>query len=143
MAVKVHKFHRLRKARRHEKAEDYVEMIQELLKQQGEARLTDLAKQFEVSNVTAYKIILRLQRENLIQAKPYRALFLTAKGKRLATQSRHRHETVYQFLKKLGVPETTAQIDAEGIEHHVSPKTLALFKKYLRAKRRGKDKTKR
>jgi len=34
------------------------------------------------------------------------------------------------FLRKLGVPEEIAQSDAEGIEHHVSPETLALFKKF-------------
>ncbi len=135
MAVKNHKFHKLRTAHHREKAEDYVEMIQDLVAEQGEARVTDLAKCFGVTPVTAHKIILRLQRELLINSKPYRALFLTPKGKKMATQSKQRHQIVYHFLKKLGVPESVAQTDAEGIEHHVSPQTLAIFKKYLGRKK--------
>ena len=122
----------MRQAHHREKAEDYVEMIQELLGKQGEARLTDIAKQFGVSTVTAHKIVARLQRERLIASKPYRALFLTSKGKKMATQSKHRHEIVYRFLRSLGVPENVAQVDAEGIEHHVSPKTLSIFQRFLK-----------
>ncbi|MDO8527484.1 MAG: manganese-binding transcriptional regulator MntR [Deltaproteobacteria bacterium] len=125
-------FVKLRRAHHREKAEDYVEMIQDLLEEQGEARLTELAKRFGVSTVTVHKIIERLQKENLIDAKPYRSLFLTPKGKKLATQSRRRHQIVHHFLKSIGVPEETAQIDAEGIEHHVSPATLQAFKKHLK-----------
>ncbi|MDO8494291.1 MAG: manganese-binding transcriptional regulator MntR [Deltaproteobacteria bacterium] len=127
----VNKFKKLRAAHHNEKAEDYVEMIHELVETNGEARLTEIAKRFGVTPVTAHKIILRLQREKLIDSKPYRALFLTTKGKKMATQSKQRHQIVYQFLKKIGVPEKTAQIDAEGIEHHVSPETLNIFKKFI------------
>lgn len=132
MAVKSYKFRKLRSAHHQEKAEDYVEMIEDLSKEEGEARLTELAKRFGVSSVTAHKIIARLQRENLIMSKPYRALFLTPKGKHLADKSRSRHKIVYQFLRSLGVSDETAQIDAEGIEHHVSPETLQVFKRYLK-----------
>jgi DtxR family manganese transport transcriptional regulator len=31
---------------------------------------------------------------------------------------------VYRFLLSLGVNERVAALDAEGIEHHVSPQTL-------------------
>jgi len=132
MGVKSLKFTKLRSAHHREKAEDYVEMVQELFKEQGEARLTEIAKRFGVSSVTAHKIILRLQREKLIASKPYRALFLTSKGKKMATESKVRHEIVYRFLKKIGVPDRIAQVDAEGIEHHVSPKTLSIFKQFLK-----------
>lgn len=111
-------------------------MIEELEKDQGEARLTDLAKEFGVSSVTAHKIVARLQKENLITTRPYRALFLTPRGRILAKKSRERHKTVYQLLKNLGVPDTVAQIDAEGIEHHVSPKTLEIFKRYLKGRKK-------
>jgi len=39
---------------------------------------------------------------------------------------------VVEFLRALGVPEPVAQNDAEGIEHHVSPATLAAFERHLR-----------
>jgi DtxR family manganese transport transcriptional regulator len=39
---------------------------------------------------------------------------------------------VVAFLRSLGVPERIAEMDAEGIEHHVSPDTLNAFKAVLR-----------
>lgn len=136
MAVKKNKFVKLRGAHHREKAEDYVEMIQDLEEELGEARLIELAKSFGVTAVTAHKIISRLKREKLITTKPYRALFLTEKGKNLAHLSKRWHKIVYQFLKKIGVPEKTAQINAEGIEHHVSPETLEIFQHFLYLGRR-------
>ncbi|MBI4125211.1 MAG: manganese-binding transcriptional regulator MntR [Deltaproteobacteria bacterium] len=132
MRVKSRKFTQLRNAHHREKAEDYVEMIQDLADQQGEARLTDVAKRFGVSTVTAHKILFRLQREKWITSKPYRAIFLTPRGKRLAMESKRRHKIVYQFLKKIGVPEEIAQIDAEGMEHHVSSETLKILRRRLK-----------
>ena len=39
-------------------------------------------------------------------------------------------ETLGEFLRKLGVDEATAQADAEGIEHHVSPATLRAMRRF-------------
>jgi DtxR family manganese transport transcriptional regulator len=41
---------------------------------------------------------------------------------------------VTAFLRSLGVPEKVAELDAEGIEHHVSPETLAAFERRLGGK---------
>ena len=49
----------------------------------------------------------------------------------MAQRSRARHEIVFQFLIAIGVDSKTATIDAEGIEHHVSPKTLAKMKRFV------------
>jgi DtxR family manganese transport transcriptional regulator len=66
-----------------------------------------------------------------VTTEPYRAIFLTAGGRRLARESRERHGLVVRFLTALGVPAAVAESDAEGIEHHVSRETLAAFMKYL------------
>ena len=63
--------------------------------------------------------------------KPYRAVFLTDEGRRLALWSRRRHELVLKFLLAIGVGEEAAQKDAEGMEHHVSAETLAAFERFL------------
>ena len=106
-------------------------MIAELIDKTGEARLTDLARGLSVTHVTANRTIKRLQRKGLVTSQPYRSIFLTAEGRSLAKESRHRHETVVRFLA-LGVPAKVAESDAEGIEHHVSDETLASFVRYLR-----------
>jgi len=35
-------------------------------------------------------------------------------------------------LNSIGISEKTAEMDAEGIEHHVSPETLAAFERLLK-----------
>jgi DtxR family manganese transport transcriptional regulator len=47
---------------------------------------------------------------------------------------RARHRTVVQLLIAVGVPPETAELDAEGIEHHVSKATLAAFDAFLAEK---------
>ena len=119
---------RTRNDHKSETAEDYVEAISDILAGHGVCRLADLARQFAVSNVTSHRIVERLRNEGLISSEPYQPIVLTPQGQRLATQCRKRHETVYHFLLAIGIDDETAAIDAEGIEHHVSRKTLKRFK---------------
>ena len=121
------KFDRIRRAHQSEVAEDYVEMISDLIEETGEARTVDLAARFGVTSPTVNAIVRRLQRENLVETRPYRSIFLTEAGKALAESSRGRHKIVRDFLVTIGVPETIAEEDAEGVEHHVSEETLGVF----------------
>jgi len=123
------KFDRIRRAHQSEVAEDYVEMIAELIDETGEARTVDLASRFGVTSPTVNAIIQRLQREDLVETRPYRSIFLTDAGRALAEASRKRHKIVFDFLVSIGVPPTIAEEDAEGVEHHVSPETLAVFER--------------
>ncbi len=97
----------------------------------GEARVVDLARRLGVTHVTVNRTLARLQRAGYVNTQPYRAIFLTDNGRRLAEESKRRHETVVAFLQSLGVPKKVAEMDAEGIEHHVSPETLAAFERLL------------
>ena len=124
------RFEQVRNARNSETAEDYTEMIADLIRNVGEARAVDLAKHFGVTVPTVNSIIRRLVRDGLVVSKPYRSIFLTDKGQILADYCKKRHEIVYDFLIKIGVNSDTAKNDAEGIEHHVSSETLSVFEKY-------------
>jgi DtxR family manganese transport transcriptional regulator len=130
------RFKRLRDAHQTELAEDYVELIAELIKKTGEARLVDLAECLGVSKPTVNGTIHRLQREGLVSSEPYRSIFLTEKGRGLAASSHERHRVVRELLVALGVDPETADADAEGIEHHVSEATLAAFRRHLAKSRR-------
>lgn len=125
-------FDYVRKAHQTETAEDYVELIADLIAERGEARVVDLAEGFGVSHATVNKIIVRLNKEGLVTNRPYRSLFLTTEGEALAKTCKERHELVYNFLRALGIDDRTAQLDAEGVEHHVSEKTLTAFRKFLK-----------
>lgn len=125
------RFERARAARSAAMFEDYVELIDDLLRTGGEARATDIAKRLGVSHPTVIKTIGRLKREGLAEARPYRGVFLTAAGATLARRVRDRHHLVVAILLALGVPPDAAEADAEGIEHHVSEATLKAFSTYL------------
>jgi DtxR family manganese transport transcriptional regulator len=120
-----------RRAHAHETAEDYVEAIADLIEETGEARVVDLAKRLGVTHVTVNRTVIRLQKAGYVTSQPYRAIFLTEAGRELASACKARHQIVVEFLYSLGIPLRVAEKDAEGIEHHVSPRTLAAFKKNL------------
>jgi DtxR family transcriptional regulator, manganese transport regulator len=125
------RFGKARSARSTALLEDYVELIADLLASTGEARPTDIARRLGVSHPTAINSIARLKREALATARPYRGVFLTEKGETLARRVRARHRLVVDLLIALGVPAESAEVDAEGIEHHVSETTLKAFARFL------------
>lgn len=125
-------FGRVRDAHSSEIAEDYVELIADLLATTGEVRAVDLAQRFGVTPATVNSTIKRLVRDGLVRSERYRAIFLTEAGRALAERCRERHRIVRDFLIGLGIDPVTAESDAEGIEHHVSDETLAAFNRHLR-----------
>jgi len=125
-------FQRTRADHATELAEDYVELIADLINETGEARTVDIAARLGVTHVTVANTINRLKRDGLVTSQRYRSIFLTDKGRLLAATARQRHNLVVDFLVALGVPSADAEIDAEGIEHHISDSTVAAMSRYLR-----------
>jgi DtxR family manganese transport transcriptional regulator len=125
-------FRRSRRDRATEVVQDYVEAIADLLTINGEARVTDLARKLGVTHVTVNRTLSRLRQAGYVNTRPYRAIFLTDIGRKLAAESKQRHEIVVAFLRSLGISRRAAQLDAEGIEHHVSPETMAAFERRLK-----------
>ena len=130
-SVGVEGFQQAREARRTELAEDYVELIDDLIREGGEARQVDIAARLGVAQPTVARMLKRLADEGLVKRKSYRGVFLTDEGRALAHMARQRHEIVERFLVALGVPPEAARKDAEGIEHHVGEETLAAFRRYV------------
>lgn len=120
-----------RLARETEIAEDYVELIADLIDTQGEARGADIARRLGVTAASVAKMTARLQQAGLITSQPYRAIFLTDEGRRIAEASRRRHLIVVAFLCAIGVSEAAAHADAEGMEHYCSAETLAAFERMV------------
>ena len=131
------RFARQREADRTATAEDYVELIADLLRVEGEARAVDLARRMGVSQATVTATVGRLQRDGLVETKPYRGLFLTDAGRDMAQAAKARHELVVRFLIAVGLDAETAEQDAEGIEHHASEAALQAFERFLAARKAG------
>lgn len=125
------RFAQQREADRTALAEDYVELIADLIAEGGEARAVDIARRMGVAPPTVAATIARLQRDGLVETRPYRGLFLTAEGQALATFARARHELMVRFLIAIGLDPDTAEADAEGLEHHASAKALTAIARFL------------
>ena len=87
-------FRKVRNAHKNENTEDYLELIAELLNSKGEARIVDIATQLGIAQATANKTIQRLQNQGFIKREPYRSIFLTVKGQKIASRSKKRHNTL-------------------------------------------------
>ena len=127
-------FKKVRDAHKTENTEDYLEIIADLLNTKGEARIVDIASKLDIAQATANKTIQRLQNQGFVKKEPYRSIFLTLKGQQVASISKKRHIIVLTFLKNLGLDIKTAEADAEGIEHHVSDKTLKKMEQFNKKK---------
>ena len=123
-------FRQVREAHRRELIDDYVELISDLIREVGEARQVDMAARLGVSQPTVAKMLKRLASVGLIEMIPWRGVFLTPEGEKLAQESRERHQLVENILLVLGVSPEIARRDAEGMEHHVSEETLVKFREF-------------
>ncbi len=123
-------FKRTRNQHLSETAEDYTELVLDLISEHGEARITAVARRLGVSHVTALKTAQRLKKLGLLAGERRAPLTLTRKGLVIARRSKLRHQIVVELLIRLGVSRATAETDAEGIEHHLSPETLRVFRQF-------------
>lgn len=131
MASRAEQFKKTRIQHHFESAEDYTELVSDLIASKGEARTCDIAKEMGISHVTAVRTIQRLMRDGYLKTAPHKPVELTVKGNELAMFSKARHEVLRQFFRKLGVPENIIAEDVEGIEHHISPTTLKAIQDHL------------
>ncbi len=123
-----------RATRRHhsdELAEDYAELVADLIEHQGEARTCQVAEALGVSHVTALRTIRRLNEDGVLISGQHQPIVLTAKGQRIARASKERHRLLVDFFVMLGVPVAVAEIDVEGAEHHFSAETLRAVRRFL------------
>tara|TARA_B100000427_G_scaffold286903_1_gene261162 strand:- start:510 stop:923 length:414 start_codon:yes stop_codon:yes gene_type:complete len=129
---KLNSFRNARNSHVNENAEDYLEIVNDLIQEKGEARIVDISNNLDIAQATANKTVKRLIASGYLYKEPYRSVFLTIKGQKLAINSKKRHKLVYEFLRKIGVSKKNATIDSEGIEHHVSNETLDAFKRIIK-----------
>ncbi|MCS6936473.1 MAG: transcriptional regulator MntR [Candidatus Bipolaricaulota bacterium] len=108
-------------------AEDYLERIYELIQEKGYARVIDIASSLQVRSSSVTKMLQRLGAESLVNYEKYRGITLTPRGEAIAKSVKNRHRKLEELLRMLGVGERSIARDVEGVEHHVSPETLACF----------------
>lgn len=115
-----------------EAAQDYCELVLDILDKHKEARTCHIAEELGISHVTAIRTIRRLQSEGYLITSPRKPVSLTVKGRKTALQAKERHKLLVNFLVQIGVPLEVAEIDIEGAEHHFSTQTLSAIRRLMK-----------
>lgn len=113
------------------RVEDYLEVVYDLINRKGYARPSDIADQLNVRTASVTGMLHRLDRLGLIVYERYRGLILTPKGEQVARNIQRTHLTILKFLRTLGIEESAAREDAEGIEHHVHRATIERIARFV------------
>lgn len=123
--------HKTGKGDTNTRIEDYLEVISELVELKGYANTLDISRYMNVSAPSVTKMLKRLDDNGYLEYEKYRGINLTQKGNTIAYGIRQKHEILLEFFKMLGVENTIANEDAEGIEHHLNPKTIKQLRKFI------------
>lgn len=113
------------------RVEDYLEVISELVQLKGYATTLDVSRYMNVSAPSVTKMLQRLDENGYLKYEKYHGINLTAKGNAVADAIRQKHGILLEFFEILGIEHETANQDAEGIEHHLNPKTIRQLRKFI------------
>jgi DtxR family Mn-dependent transcriptional regulator len=111
--------------------EDYVELIYVIQKEKDIVHTNDIAESLKINPASVTEIFQKLNNEGYIDYKKYSGVKLTKKGKKLALNTKKKHETLKNFLIILGIDENIANEDACKIEHILNPKTMIRLTKFV------------
>ena len=119
--------------KRNQSAEDYLECILLLARENEFVHRVDVARKIGVSQPAVQKAIKILQSQNFVECDGMH-IYLTSEGENYAYKIYERHCTIRKFLKLLGVNDADADNDACEMEHVVSEETFKMIKKFVEEK---------
>ena len=123
--------HQLERTNFSTRMEDYLEIISELVELKGYATTLDISRYMHVSAPSVTKMLQKLDENGFLEYEKYHGINLTKKGIQLAEAVRQKHGILLEFFEILGVGYETANQDAEGVEHHLNPKTIKQLRKFI------------
>ena len=111
--------------------EDYLEVIAELVELKGYATTLDISRFMNVTPTSVTKMLQKLDEKKYLEYEKYHGINLTNAGKQVADSIRRKHSALLEFFDILNVGKEIANKDTEGLEHHLSDKTIKQLKKYI------------
>ena len=118
----------------HESAENYLETILVLSKQQPQVRSIDIATELGFSKPSVSVAMKNLRENGSILMNEHGHISLTESGYQIANTIYERHTLLCDWLEHIGVSKDIAEQDACKIEHVLSPETFDAIKKYIVSK---------
>ncbi len=116
----------------HESAEDYLEAILMLCRNNGHARSVDIAARLGVSKPSVSFAMKKLRENGYILMGDDNRITLTESGEAIACRVLERHDLLCTLLMRLGVSEETARADACKMEHDLSEETFEAIRAHLK-----------
>ena len=111
--------------------EDYIELIYDLQKNKKLVHTNDIANAFKINPSSVTEILQKLSNEGFLNYEKYSGVTLTKKGKKIALNTKNKHEKITEFLKLLGIDAKTAEEDACEMEHILHPVTMDTIVKFV------------
>ena len=113
-------------------SEEYLKTMYILKQQNGNIRVTDIAKKMNCTKPSVNKAIYNLKDSGLLNYESYGTIELTEKGEDLAKKILEAYDIVYVFLKDvLNLDEEEAEREAEKIKLAITDKTINKLAKYV------------
>ena len=114
-----------------ESAENYLETILVLSKQNGYVRSIDIATELEYSKPSVSIAMKNLREHGYILTDKDGYITLTDAGLDIAQRMYERHVLITKWLVSIGVEQSIAAEDACKIEHCLSKQTFDAIKRYV------------
>ncbi len=112
--------------------EEYLKTMYVLKKQNGNVRVTDVAKKMNCTKPSVNKAIYNLKDNGLVNYESYGTIELTQKGEDLAKKTLETYDIVYLFLKDvLNLQKEEAKEEAEKIKLAINDNTINKLAKYV------------
>ena len=113
-----------------ESAENYIETIFVLSRKKNAVRSVDIATELGYSKPSVCVAMRNLREKGYISTDGDGLITLTESGINIAKNIYQRHETITNWLIRIGVSSDQAAIDACRIEHVISRESFECLKKH-------------
>ena len=120
-----------------ESAENYIETIYVLSKKKSAVRSVDIATELGYSKPSVCVAMRNLREKGYITTDGDGLITLTESGVKIAKNIYQRHETITNWLMRIGVSADQAAIDACRIEHVISRESFECLKKHEESIKNG------
>lgn len=112
-----------------ESAENYLETILILGQKKPVVRSVDIAAELGFSKPSVCVAMRNLREKGFIETNSDGSITLTDIGKEIAENVLQRHETITDWLIRIGVSKDQAAVDACRIEHVISRESFECLRK--------------
>jgi DtxR family Mn-dependent transcriptional regulator len=122
---------------------DYLESVYHLVRENGAARVKEIAGRLRVRMSSVTCAMRSLSEKEMVNYDPYRFITLTPRGRKIARDLVRRHRVLTRFFHEvIGLDPVSADRNACHVEHAIEPRALEglvvfLARKGRRAASRG------